>query len=78
MFTKNLILLDRDQRLTEGDVFIGYHDDTAASLVLQVTKAEEAGRGEGEDEEIEEEWSEKVCYGTVAFRGPVHADWSMQ
>ena len=42
-------------------MFIGYHDDTAASLVLQVTKAEEAGRGEGEDEETEEEWSRKVC-----------------
>ena len=35
-----------------GDSFVGYHDDTAASVVLQVTKdLNEDGRREYEDEE---------------------------
>ena len=37
---------------TPGDSFVGYHDDTAASVVLQVTKnLSEDGRREYDDEE---------------------------
>ena len=40
---------------TPGDSFVGYHDDTAASVVLQVTKdLNEDGRREYDDEEEEE------------------------
>ena len=37
---------------TPGDSFVGYHDDTAASVVLQVTKnLSQDGRSEYDDEE---------------------------
>jgi hypothetical protein len=39
--------------LTPGDVFCGYHDDTAASVVLQVSK-------EMNSDENSVGWAEKV------------------
>ena len=47
-------------------MFIGYHDDTAASLVLQVSTAEEKGRRESEQEN-EEEWTGKVGWYAWSF-----------
>ena len=44
-------------------MFIGYHDDTAASLVLQVSRSHRSGTIEEEEEEEEdaEDWASKVC-----------------
>ena len=40
---------------TPGDAFVGYHDDTAASVVLKVTKdLNKDGRREYDDEQEEE------------------------
>ena len=46
-------------KFTAGDAFVGWHGDAVSSIVMQVCS--ELNR-EGEDETIEDNWHEKVCY----------------
>ena len=53
------ISLDRGWKgLSEGDVFIGYHADTAASVVLQVSRLTEPRRAEENTEDADDEQDE--------------------
>ena len=61
--TGTCLYLYRHKQLTEGDVFIGYDKDTAASVILQVTE-ELATRRQQQpqslDDESEEEYPERI------------------
>ena len=71
--TKN-VYFNRHQKLSEGDVFIGFDKDTVASVVLQVTEklatipkyqqkqSSEEKQEDTKDREIDEEKVQKFDY----------------